>query len=272
MTDKERREDDVLKNCIQEAYGISDEQLLAELDEIEATLSDDEFVGVEDRIYEKLMERVEEETGSESKPKSENSHISLGTTVEEEKKVVRIGKRKIVVTAILAAAFVGALGVSTIGRNNYFLRKREKETGIVLNSGKNLNKIGDIDDAYREVEEKLGIPALKMNYIPESMNFEELILFDDKAIMVFCYDDERVYFIQGQKQKETSIGINSDRNSDYQKVFNEWIGQELILEENTLENGDVEYSVDINLNDVNYRLVGILPENVILDIISKLNY
>ena len=56
MTEKERREDEALKNCIQEAYGLSDEQLLAELDELEASLSDDEFAGAEDRIYARIMQ------------------------------------------------------------------------------------------------------------------------------------------------------------------------------------------------------------------------
>ena len=60
MTEKERREDEALKNCIQEAYGLSDEQLLAELDELEASLSDDEFVGAEDRIYARIMQREAE--------------------------------------------------------------------------------------------------------------------------------------------------------------------------------------------------------------------
>ena len=57
MTEKEKREDEILKNCIQEAYGLSDEQLLAELEELEATLSDDEFVGAEERIFAKIKER-----------------------------------------------------------------------------------------------------------------------------------------------------------------------------------------------------------------------
>ena len=61
MTDKERREDDALKNLIQSAYDFSDEQLLADLEEVEATLSDSDFPGIEERMYQRLKERLKKE-------------------------------------------------------------------------------------------------------------------------------------------------------------------------------------------------------------------
>ena len=76
MIEKEKRENEALKNCIQEAYGLSDEQLLAELEELEATLSDDEFVGAEERIYNKIKER-EAERSSDS---SEETTITYDTS------------------------------------------------------------------------------------------------------------------------------------------------------------------------------------------------
>lgn len=43
MTDKERQEDEKLKKCLQTAYGATDEQLLKELEEAEASLDASEF-------------------------------------------------------------------------------------------------------------------------------------------------------------------------------------------------------------------------------------
>ena len=92
MTEQEKRENEALKNCIQEAYGLSDEQLLAELEELEATLSDDEFVGAEERIYNKIKER-EAERSSDS---SEETVITSGTSASNPNPVSirKIGKKK----------------------------------------------------------------------------------------------------------------------------------------------------------------------------------
>ena len=148
MTDKERREDDALKNLIQAAYDFSDEQLLADLEEVEATLSDSDFPGIEDRMYQKLKARM---------AKEENSAATLEQTsatapAEEEKKVVRFGKKKVFVVGILAAAFVGMLGVTAIGGKNYFFRDREKSIGIAYNNDKNIVDTVELEEAYQEIK------------------------------------------------------------------------------------------------------------------------
>lgn len=51
MTDKERQEDEKLKNVFSSAYGATDEQLLKELEEAEASLDASEFPGAEERMF-----------------------------------------------------------------------------------------------------------------------------------------------------------------------------------------------------------------------------
>ncbi|MBQ7796972.1 MAG: hypothetical protein IJ374_10500, partial [Lachnospiraceae bacterium] len=158
MTDKERREDEALKNCIQAAYDFSDEQLLAELEETEATLSDSDFPGIEDRIYQKMMARIAEEEAAEAvsleavREVEDKSEIEpKAEPVVAEEKVVRFRKKKVFVVGLLAAAFVGMLGVTAIGGKNYFFRDREKEIGIAINNDRNLEYTGDIDEAYKKI-------------------------------------------------------------------------------------------------------------------------
>lgn len=66
MTDKERQEDEKLKKCLQTAYGATDEQLLKELEEAEASLDASEFPGAEERMFRRFMEMEREEREKEN--------------------------------------------------------------------------------------------------------------------------------------------------------------------------------------------------------------
>ena len=55
MADLEKREDQKIRECLQQAYGYSDEQLLKKMEEAEKSLEDTDFPGAEERIFQKLM-------------------------------------------------------------------------------------------------------------------------------------------------------------------------------------------------------------------------
>lgn len=288
MTDRERHEDETLKNCIQEAYGCSDDQLLAELAEIDKTLSESDLPGVEDRIMSRLKARMaEEETEKEIEVNPEADKVSVAqveeseseTTTEvetapcvevQEKKVVRIGKKKIALVAVLAAAFVGVLGVSASGGKIYLLKSREKELGFVLNSGKNISHIDDLENAYQEAEKALGFKILKMGYYPETWEFKELVITDNKAVFVFRNNEDLIYFIQMKDSIEQSLGIESDRDTSEKSFFNKWLQKEIVIEENKLEKGEIEYSALVYVNDVSYRVVGKMSEKELKNIVISL--
>lgn len=270
MTENERREDEVLKNCIQEAYGLSDEQLLAELEELEASLSDDEFVGAEDRIYARIMQREAEREDSsvsaeEAATVSENP-ASNPTPIRKFRK-----KKKWLVVGIAAALVVGA-SVSTIGEKNYFLKQDESKKSTVLDSGQNVVKTGDLQDAYLKIEEALDIPVLKINHLPNRLVFEELIIDGSDAFLVFSNGEHKIYFIQKQKSIERSLGINSDRKTNGKVVHNNWLSMDVFVEENVLQNGDMECSANIYNEKASYRLIGKMSVEDFSEIIMELSY
>ena len=164
MTDKERREDEALKKCIQDAYGCSDEQLAKELEELENSLSESDFPGIESRLMSKVMKRIADEVEFDPEMSEElDDDLELdedeitepesGPALEvvesstDKTKVVRVGKKKVLLVAALAAAFVGVLGVTAIGGKSYFFRERQKEVGVVYNSGKSIPNTSKIEDA-----------------------------------------------------------------------------------------------------------------------------
>ena len=63
---RKRQEDEKLKKCLQTAYGATDEQLLKELEEAEASLDASEFPGAEERMFRRFMEMEREEREKEN--------------------------------------------------------------------------------------------------------------------------------------------------------------------------------------------------------------
>ena len=151
MTDKERQEDEKLKKCLQTAYGATDEQLLKELEEAEASLDASEFPGAEERMFRRFMEMEREEREKENLsedavqdnmtvPGMDTAGGGMGAdgTDKNKKKIRRLGKKKVFLVAALVAVFVGALGVTAVGEKNYFFRERFKEGyNLILNNDDN---------------------------------------------------------------------------------------------------------------------------------------
>lgn len=287
MTDKERREDDALKNLIQSAYDFSDEQLLADLEEVEATLSDSDFPGIEERMYQRLKERLKKEDaedvhnlqdedemqGAQEPQKSEDPKENPTPTIapeETEKKVVRFGKRKVVAVGILAAAFVGMLGVTAIGGKNYFFRDMTKTVGVAFDNDKNISYTSDLDSAYKEIEEKLGIQALRMGHMPEGMKLLEVECSRNKASLSFQVDDKVIHFIQEVQEKSASVSVNSDRKKVADIIENKWVSGDIWLEEEITENGTTGYAIQIVMENVRYRIIGQLSKEEMVKIAKKL--
>ena len=154
MADMENQEDQKISECLQEAFGYSDEQLLKQLDHVNENFKDVSFAGAEDRLMKRFMERKAEmerkaaEAGPETtKPDAQAGAIPEITAGAEEcapgeeskpeplelekkqgekqnkKKIVRFGKKKALATAALVAVITGMLGGTAIGKKSYFFRK-----------------------------------------------------------------------------------------------------------------------------------------------------
>ena len=303
MKEKERREEYALENLIQAAYDFSDDQLLAELEETEATLTESDFPGIEDRMFSKLKARLQETERTETaeviqlfEETSEKEVSENAKNVEEsddfecfeenneastepevkngvsEPKVVRFGKKKAIVVGILAAAFVGALGLTAIGGKNYFFRDSKIEIGVTIDNDKNARTLGSLSEAYDLIEEKLGIRSLRFGYLPEEMRLKALEIINDRANFEFVYDEKVIYFIQEQLGIEASVGVNSDRDIIHDSIYNEWITEYFVVEEEVQEDGSLGYAATLNIDNTRYYLTGRLGRSELEKIIKYLNF
>ena len=281
MTDKERQEDEKLKKCLQTAYGATDEQLLKELEEAEASLDASEFPGAEERMFRRFMEMEREEREKEilsedavqdnmTVPGMDTAGGGMGAdgTDKNKKKIRRLGKKKVFLVAALVAVFVGALGVTAVGEKNYFFRGYD----LILDNDNNKMDMSELERAYKKIEEESDVELLKLGYIPSDLLLENLVISQDRVILQFSYRGNKVYFVQGCSINTTSLTAKSDRMFRTEIVKNEWMNQDVEIRENQLENGDIEYEAQFYYENAYYMLSGKMDKEDFISIIKNVNY
>ena len=293
MSDLESREDREIRECLQKAYGYSDEQLLRKLEDAEDSLKETDFPGAEKRIFQKLMERkaaeeaaqndkgkeTEEEKESERLPavveirKTDIEDTEVDTPVGIKKKSVLSGRRKLFLSAALVAVFMIALGITAIGeRSNFFSSRRNRlQVNVVnniVNNEHNRQDVSKIEDAYLQIEDEVGIESLRLGYIPSELIFQNIILKKNGATIYFLHGENMVTLYESRGSGNNSIGIDSDRNEEG-TVYNQWLDMNIEYFSNPVENGEIEYEAMIILEDSIYYFSGILPKEEFVKIIES---
>lgn len=272
MADLEKREDQKIRECLQQAYGYSDEQLLKKMEEAEKSLEDTDFPGAEERIFQKLMERKaaeEEKDERAGKPAQMPEPAPSGASISGGAAPKRFGKRKLAISAALAAAFAVLLGITAIGGRSYFFRARRDElNAVIINNNQNKKDISQLEEAYQLIESELGIPALQLDYMPSNLNFRTVIWKETSATIQFYYDDRIIILYEGEKADNMSVGIESDRNQR-KTVYNKWLDQEVVYLGNELEDGRIEYETLLTIDENIYYFSGIMPEEEFAKIVKN---
>ena len=275
MADLEKREDQKIRECLQQAYGYSDEQLLKKMEEAEKSLEDTDFPGAEERIFQKLMERKaaeEEKEEREGKPVQMPEPIPSGASVSGGAAPKRFGKRKLAISAALAAAFAVLLGITAIGGRSYFFRERKNELNVtIINNNQNKKKISQIEEAYQLIESELGIPVLRLEYMPLDLEFKTAIWKETSITLQFYYNENIIILYEGEKADNMSVGIESDRN-EKKTVYNERLNQDITYLGNELEDGRIEYETLLTIDENIYYFSGIMPEEEFVKIIKFFSF
>ena len=293
MADTENREDQKISECLREAFGYSDDQLLKQLDQANETFKDVNFTGAEDRLMKRFLARkaeLEKETASQTPtlvPQNESANIQIAEELpkktvtvisdaeekkKNEKKVIRFGKKKVLATAALVAVIAGMLGGTAIGKKSYYFRKLDNSIPVVqLDNDKNKQQNSELQNAYKIIEQQLDMPILKLGYCPAKLIFEKVDIYYDEAQMKFKYEENMVNFLQIKKEKSASVHYKSDRVSE-KKIYNEWLRREIVYSENLLDENSTEYEALITQEDNCYYISGIMPEAEFKKILKSLNF
>lgn len=302
MADMENQEDQKISECLQEAFGYSDEQLLKQLDHVNENFKDVSFAGAEERLMKRFMERKAEmerkaaeagpettksgaqageipeitaeaeacASGEESKPELLELEKKQGEK-QNKKQIVRFGKKKVLATAALVAVIAGMLGGTAIGKKSYFFRQTGKPTKIFLDNDKNNFNESQLEKVYDAAKKQLDIPFLKFGYCPEEMMYDSFETYKDGIDIQFLYRDNVIYLVQRKKETNSSTGAGSDRLVS-QEVTNKWMNRKIEYSVNNLENGEQECEAMITFNNNYYYIHGCISETEFKEILEYLYF
>lgn len=271
MTDKERQEDDKLKNLIHKAYNFSDEQLLEEYEDAKNSLSDSDFPGIEDRIYQKLQKRLEEEGRIEGTSETSNTNnlAEASAAAAIKPSVIRFKKKKLLSVGLLAAAFVGLLGVPAVGEKNYFLRIYQGGETAKVNNSNYVKASGKLNEAYERAAEELDMPIMKLGYMPEKMEFIECGISDGIADFYFEYGKQKVHFLQEKREMDVLLSMDSDRNEPIDTVYNQWLQTDIYISEEQYGEGELGYLGWICIENRIYKFIAQIDEEEVKKVVEN---
>lgn len=256
-----QEEDKLIQQKLQEAFGYTDEQLAAQLDQAAAEYAAHPELNLTPPKgeFEKILAMAAQD---ETQDKKEESH-----------KVIRLKKamKPMILVAAVGAILLGT-GMMASGRRYYKFWERDAGKGqIIFNNVDAISEADSLERAYIEIEEQIGVSIPKLYYQPKELVYEQLIVKNGMSRIDFNYGDEYLYYQQISKGSANSIGYTSDREQ-YKSIYNRFLNTDIKVYRNEIEPGKVEFNAQyINENTVFY-LVGDIDEEVFDKIIKNLSY
>lgn len=228
-----------------------------------------------DEQFERLMKRIhaEEEMMEKSRihtEKCSQAEMEIKMKVQKRQRKKRTWQKwsrgnikRVAVIGVVIGALLGRGAISSVAKNGYqfmiYPRNGKENVQIRYNTNIGYNS-DDLDNAYDWISQELDIPVLMTFYMPEEMFFLEFEKHETIAVIKFLYKDKIIYLRESKLMETDTISyVISDRKT-YHEVHNDWINKNLIVEENLLENGVVEYSVVLDNDKGVYYLAGVMEK------------
>lgn len=257
-TGKNQEIDNLIAEEMRTAFGYGKDHLIEEFDKAAMQMDETDSVPPEGE-FEKIAAKVH--AFDEEKKKSSKKVVRLK----------RVGKAGLLV-AILGCVVLGT-GIGASGKRAYEITKRTIDQGKsdVWNNTDNLEPKYEVEEAYQEIRNKLGVDLLILLYVPEGMELTDILYGEGYARMNFSNNENYIYFIQSLYPVENSSSVASDRRA-VKSVLNKWLNRDLEIKENLLPDNNIEYSTEFTINKTYYYLAGVVSEEDFELILKKINY
>lgn len=194
---------------------------------------------------------------------------SAGKLLERPLRIAAVAAACLAVgTVIFLAPRIDAIAKK---RYQYEARVESGERGRIVwnNQDDYISDVGNLERAYEQIRDELGIPVLRLNYIPEGMYLSSLDIKDGQVKMEFVYDGNRVYMFEVMYPVTDSGAYYSDCG-EYKTIFNEWIEQDIPIRRSKREKRSYEYNAYFSNKDSYYILSGIMNEDDFFNIVKNL--
>nr|WP_286200953.1 DUF4367 domain-containing protein [[Clostridium] symbiosum] len=250
-----------MDQLLKESFRMDDKTLLERFQRAQTEIDDSQIPPEPEDGFERLLEKIEPRYTRDSTP---------------EKKFRKIRRLKpIFKVAMVAGVIVMILLATTItaGAKKYFVYRKTVRPSIrndvVLDNDRNVDKTGKLEDAYLEIEEEIGIVAIRMAWMPSGMVYSKTYISEQAATMTFDYQGNSFFIKQKIKDVTDSTNIISDRK-EKDMVFSKWINQYIEVQKRITNEGETEYSAEFIRQNSYYYLAGIMEREDFDKIIENL--
>lgn len=193
--------------------------------------------------YEDLMKRIEKTKRKASAPRT--FHI----------------RRRALIAVGLAAALLAALGLGASGERLFAPKVESQaedgEYNVTIISGDDVYHVElTEEEAYEEIEDRLGILALRLGYKPQGMELEKIYIDENmgEAQMEFSYKNFILRIYENKQTSNSAFDTNIDgRIIDKVKMFH-YSGEVDVLEIDGNEETDF-YAAELEQGNAYYRVV-----------------
>lgn len=257
-------QDNFIEEEMKAAYGFSDHQLEQEMDAAMAEADCFPEQEVPKDEFQRIMEKLEI---------AETKDSGLPDAVPPVKRISRKRMYRMLIAAALLGTLCVGLAGSAVGRGAFQytdFQASDKEGNIVWNNVR-INEAKNLEEAYEVIGRELGIPVLKLNYIPTNMVFAGLEIVDNRAVIDFEYGGYIVR-LRGAKEGKGLVGIHTSDRKEYARYQNKFMKEEMILSKNILDNGMTEWGAEISTETAYYYLSGIMEEEEFNQIIQMMYF
>ena len=257
-----QEEDKLIQQKLQEAFGYTDEQLAAQLDQAAAEYAAHPELNLTPPKgeFEKILAMAAQDETQEAQDKKEDGH-----------KVIRLKKvmKPMILVATVGAILLGT-GMMASGRRYYRFWERDAGNGqIIFNNVDAIVDVDSLEKAYEAIEKQIGIRTVEMYYVPEGMGYKNLSINYGTARIDLEYKNRDIYFYQVSKEVANSTGYNSDREV-YMEVKNRFLNKKIKVYKNEIDKKNTEYSAYFLDGNAFYYLVGTMEEQTFQKIIKNL--
>lgn len=257
-----------LDQLLKESFRMDDKSLLERFQRAQTEIDDSQIPPEPEDGFERLLDKIEEK-GIEPQ------------YIRDRETESRSGKRRrlkpMLKVALVAAVVVGVMMATTltVGAKKYFTyRKTVKPSiriAVLLNNDKNKEDYGRLEEAYTEIEQTLGIAAIRLEYMPQNLIYTNTVITGDTATMLFKCGDNYFNVVQQIRSVENSSGITSDRNnSNGNTVYNNWLNKTIEIQTSSVDNQKIEYSAEVIFEDSYYYLSGVIDKDDFVNIVKNL--
>ncbi len=256
QNDKNQLDDNFIKHKLEEAFGYSEQQLVEEFDRaaaLSAQHPDPRLKPPEDE-FQKIMERVEKDK-------------------KAKQKVVRLKRilKPMLVAALLGGVILGS-GIGVNGLEGVDYKTKERKAGdVIISNMENIDEANDVDQIYKELQEKIGITPIEFSYKPKGMKFKDAFLDETRAKIEYIYKENHFYFHQVLWNLDDSANYKSDRKL-YKEIYNRYLECYIPIYKNELEGEEPEFGAQFIDGDGYYYLYGIIDEDEFVKIVEHIKY